>query len=63
MGKPAVSKDERSKQLDYYYKVARKKRLEKVKCNCGRIVSQGNLKAHKKSDFHIKQLIKVQAGP
>jgi len=52
MAKPSVSTENRSIQLKYYYKVSRNKKLQKVKCDCGRTVSRGNLNQHLRSEIH-----------
>lgn len=44
------------RSLDYYYKVDKVKRLKKITCKCGRIVSKGNLTTHLKSKIHKRRL-------
>ena len=44
------------KSLDYYYRVDKVERLKKITCECGRIVSKGNLTTHLKSKIHKRRL-------
>ena len=59
MGKKSVSTENRSLQLKYYYNTSRSKRLEKVKCKCGKITSRGNYNQHLYSGVHQKFIHKL----
>ncbi len=50
--KQFIKKENRYTQLTYYYNTSRKERLEKIKCECGCIVSKGNLNQHRYSHKH-----------
>lgn len=44
------------RNLDYYYKTGRTKMLKKVTCECGNVITKGNLKVHLKSNMHARRL-------